>query len=76
MSLFKTNRDLDSTLIIFGIHMLLGGVLALDYFGKDSTDLSSMLNNLLIIYGMICSYFFKSQSQKEAVPVAVPQQEK
>lgn len=61
MALFKSNRDMDSTIIVVGIHLLLGGVLALEYLGGENSDLSSTLNNLLIIYGMCASYFFKSQ---------------
>ena len=33
MALFKSNRDMDSTIIVVGIHLLLGGVLALEYLG-------------------------------------------
>jgi len=65
MALFKTNRDFDSTVIIFGIHLLLAGVIAVEVIlDTKNSDLSSLLNNLMIVYGMICSYFFKSQSQQ------------
>ena len=63
MSIFKTNRDFDSTMIIIGIHVLMGAVLYMEYIGGEKSDLSSFLNNLIIVYGMIASYFFKSQSQ-------------
>ena len=66
MSLFKSNRDFDSTLIIVGIHALMGAVLWMEYAGSDAQDLSSTLNNLLIIYGMIASYFFKSQKEQQS----------
>lgn len=63
MPLFKTNRDFDSTVIIFGIHLLLAGVIAVEVIlDQKNSDLSSLLNNLMIVYGMICSYFFKSQT--------------
>ena len=61
MSIFKSNRDFDSTLIIVGIHTLMGVVLWLSHSGDGSESLSSFLNNLVIVYGMIASYFFKSQ---------------
>ena len=66
MSIFKSNRDFDSTLIIVGIHTLMGVVLWLSHSGDGSESLSSFLNNLVIVYGMIASYFFKSQNQKES----------
>jgi len=65
MSIFKSNRDLDSTLIIIGIHLIIAGVLVMEYLGGERADFTSTLNNLLIVYGMICSYFFKSQSQQQ-----------
>jgi len=65
MSLFRSNRDFDSTLIIVGIHALMGWVLWMEYAGSNAEDLSSTLNNLLIIYGMIASYFFKSQKEQQ-----------
>ena len=64
MSVFSSNRDLDSTLIVLGIHVLLGGVIAVDVMYPE-VDLGSLSNNLIIIYGMIASYFFKSQSQSQ-----------
>lgn len=64
MAIFKSNRDFDSTLIIAGIHLLMGAVLLMEYLGSEATDLTSTLNNLLIIYGMIASYFFKSQTNQ------------
>lgn len=63
MSIFKNNRDFDSTLIIVGIHVLMGAVIYMEFTGGESNDLSSFLNNLIIIYGMVASYFFKAQSQ-------------
>ena len=63
MAIFKSNRDFDSTLIIVGIHLLLGAVLYIEISGEGNSEVSSVINNLLIIYGMIASYFFKSQSQ-------------
>ena len=63
MSIFKSNRDFDSSLIVFGIHALLGSVIWAD-ITTPNTDLSSLTNNLIIIYGMIASYFFKSQKQQ------------
>ena len=63
MSIFKTNKDLDSTLIVFGIHLLLAGVIVAEVIGKETQDLSGLLTNLVIIYGMICSYFFKTDKK-------------
>ena len=60
--IFKTNRDVDSTIIVIGIHLLMGGVLF--YHASGQNDMSSILNNLFIIYGMIASYFFKSQQKQ------------
>ena len=60
MALFGSNRDFDSTIIVIGIHLLMGGVLFFHVSGQ--TDMGSVLNNLFIVYGMICSYFFKSQT--------------
>ena len=65
MPIFKTNRDFDSTLIVCGIHVLLGGIVAVDVL-HPAVDMSSFTNNLVIIYGMICSYFFKSQQATRA----------
>ena len=64
MALLSSNRDFDSTLIVLGIHLLLGGVICVDVL-YPGTDLSSLTNNLIIIYGMVASYFFKSQSQSQ-----------
>lgn len=64
MPLFKTNRDFDSTLIVVGIHVLLGGIITLEALGLKGADFGSLLNNLIIVYGMICSYFFKSQKEQ------------
>ena len=64
MSIFKTNRDVDSTFIVIGIHLLLGAVIYIEAMGKHDGDLSTIMTNLIIIYGMICSYFFKSQKEQ------------
>lgn len=66
MPLFKTNRDFDSTLIICGIHLLLAAILYIEVRGQHTADITSIMNNLLIIYGMICSYFFKAQTESKA----------
>ena len=68
MSIFKTNRDVDSTFIVFGIHVLLGVVIYLEATNGENDDLSTLLTNLIIIYGMICSYFFKSQKEQNGNP--------
>ena len=64
MALFKSNRDFDSTLIVFGIHALLVGIIVAEALGAEGADFGSLLNNLIIVYGMICSYFFKSQKEQ------------
>ena len=66
MALIKTNRDLDSTLIVCGIHALIGVVLYMDFRGGTDSDLTSVINNLLIIYASICTYFFKNRAQANA----------
>ena len=68
MSIFKTNRDVDSTFIVIGIHILLGAVIYIEARGNHDGDLSTIMTNLIIIYGMICSYFFKSQKEQNGNP--------
>ena len=63
MPLIKSNRDLDSTIIVVGIHLMLVGSIAVD--ALVDVDMSSLTNNLVIIYASIASYFFKSQKTKE-----------
>ena len=63
MSIFKTNRDFDSTLIVVGIHALLIGIIVAEALGVEGTNFGSLLTNLVVVYGMICSYFFKSQKE-------------
>ena len=62
-AIFKSNRDFDSTIIVVGIHLLLFAILGLHAFDKlpENTGLET---NILLVYGMIASYFFKSQIQK------------
>lgn len=66
MAWIKSNRDLDSTIIVVGIHLLLVGAITVDAF--VDLDMSSLTNNLVIIYASIASYFFKSQKMKEEEP--------
>ena len=63
MGIFKDNKDFDSSLIVLGVHILLGFVIISDI--NTEADLSALTNNLIIIYGMICSYFFKNGKGKD-----------
>ena len=73
MGIFKSNRDLDSTFIVVGIHVLLGYVIYVEAHGTTHDgDLSTLMTNLIIIYGMICSYFFKSQKEQNGNGEATP----
>ena len=63
MTLFQTNRDLDSTIIVIGVHVLLFTILALHAF-ELLPEGSTIETNAVIIYGMIVSYFFKSKTQE------------
>lgn len=68
MPLFKTNRDLDSSIIVVGVHLLMVAILALHVLGKLPEG-SAMEANIMIVYAMIASYFFKSQKSGEQPPV-------
>lgn len=60
-SIFKSNRDFDSTLIVLGIHAVLGAILYAEIF--TDADMNGLSGTVLTIYGMIASYFFKSKSE-------------
>lgn len=60
MAWFKSNKDLDSTLIILGIHAILGGILYMEFI-SETNQFDSVLSALIPIYSMIAGAFFKSQ---------------
>lgn len=55
MAIFSSNKDLDSSLIVVGIHILMG--IAIYYHAKGQID-ASLLSQLVLAYTGICSALF------------------
>ena len=59
MAIFSSNRDLDSTITVVGIHLLMGGAMFFHFTGMgDASVDSSIMSNLLIAYTGVCGYLF------------------
>lgn len=69
MAVFKSNKDLDSTLVVIGIHILMGGAMFFHFTGSsgEGVDSNAIMSNLLIAYTGVCSYLFgkgKAEAEK------------
>ena len=56
MAIFSSNRDLDSTITVIGIHVLMAAAMYFNYTGVDAVN--SIISELLIAYTGICGYLF------------------
>ena len=64
MAIFSTNKDLDSTIAVVGIHVLMGACV---YFHSIDSLEASVLNQLMIAYTGVCGYLFgKGKAEAEA----------
>ena len=60
MAIFSSNKDLDSTIVVIGIHLLMGLAMYFHFTGAggESVDSGAIMSNLLIAYTGVCSYLF------------------
>lgn len=63
MAIFSSNKDLDSSLIVIGIHVLMG--FAIYFHAKGQID-ASLLSQLVLAYTGICSALFGKGMTKQA----------
>lgn len=64
MAIFSSNKDLDSTIVVVGIHVLMGGCV---YFHSAGSIDASILNQLMIAYTGVCGYLFgKGKAEADA----------
>ena len=64
MAIFSDNKDLDSTLTVIGIHILMGGAM---YFHATGKLDAGIMNQLMIAYTGVCGYLFgKGKAEADA----------
>ena len=69
MAVFNSNKDLDSTIVVIGIHLLMAGAMYFHFTGAggEGVDSGAIMSNLLIAYTGVCSYLFgKGKAEAEA----------
>lgn len=66
MAIFSSNKDLDSTIVVIGIHILMGSAMYF-HFTDTSPAVDSVIHQLIIAYTGVCGYLFgKGKAEAEA----------